>query len=106
MSEAAKDPGVTAASAPEVTAEHPPKSPIPTATPGHPDVQQIGAYRILEKIGEGGMGVIYKAEQRVPVRRVVALKVIKLGMDTKEVTRGRPRAGGRFSRWSTSRACH
>ena len=85
MAEPAKDPGVTAPSAPEVTAEHAPKSPVPTARPGHPDVQQIGAYRILEKIGEGGMGVIYKAEQRHPVRRIVALKVIKLGMDTREV---------------------
>jgi serine/threonine protein kinase len=50
---------------------------------GHPE--QIGPYRILECIGEGGMGIIYKAEQRQPVRRVVALKVIKLGMDTREV---------------------
>ena len=49
------------------------------------DPQQIGPYRVLEKIGEGGMGVIYKAEQRHPVRRVVALKVIKLGMDTRQV---------------------
>jgi serine/threonine protein kinase/tetratricopeptide (TPR) repeat protein len=47
--------------------------------------EAIGPFRILERIGEGGMGVIYKAEQRSPVRRVVALKVIKLGMDTKEV---------------------
>jgi serine/threonine protein kinase len=50
---------------------------------GHPE--QIGPYRVLECIGEGGMGIIYKAEQRQPVRRVVALKVIKLGMDTREV---------------------
>jgi len=49
------------------------------------DPQQIGPYRIIENIGEGGMGIIYKAEQRHPVRRVVALKVIKLGMDTRQV---------------------
>src|SRR5947208_3548479 len=39
-------------------------------------------YRILERIGEGGCGVVYRAEQLQPVRREVALKVIKLGMDT------------------------
>ena len=45
----------------------------------------IGPYKLLEKIGEGGFGVVFKAEQREPVRRQVAIKVIKLGMDTKEV---------------------
>ncbi|MCZ6834810.1 MAG: serine/threonine-protein kinase [Planctomycetota bacterium] len=45
----------------------------------------IDAYRILEQIGEGGMGIVYLAEQTEPVRRRVALKLIKLGMDSKEV---------------------
>jgi serine/threonine protein kinase len=45
----------------------------------------IGRYKLLEKIGEGGFGVVYVAEQKEPVRRRVALKVIKLGMDTKQV---------------------
>ena len=45
----------------------------------------IGRYRLREKIGEGGCGVVYVAEQQQPVRRRVALKVIKLGMDTKQV---------------------
>src|SRR5258708_6174947 len=47
--------------------------------------QKIGRYKILEKVGEGGCGVVYVAEQTEPVRRRVALKVIKLGMDTKQV---------------------
>ena len=46
---------------------------------------QIDRYQILEKIGEGGFGIVYSAEQRQPVRRRVALKIIKAGMDTKEV---------------------
>src|SRR5262249_50737887 len=45
----------------------------------------IGRYKLLEKIGEGGMGVVYMAEQREPVVRKVALKIIKLGMDSKQV---------------------
>ncbi|MEZ5328124.1 MAG: serine/threonine-protein kinase [Verrucomicrobiales bacterium] len=45
----------------------------------------IGPYRLLEKIGEGGFGVVYMAEQREPVVRRVALKILKLGMDTKQV---------------------
>jgi len=46
---------------------------------------RIGPYKLLQKIGEGGCGVVYMAEQEKAVRRRVALKVIKLGMDTKSV---------------------
>ncbi len=46
---------------------------------------RIGRYKLLEKIGEGGCGVVYMAEQEEPVRRRVALKIIKLGMETKSV---------------------
>src|ERR1041385_3929229 len=45
----------------------------------------IGRYKLLQQIGEGGCGTVYMAEQTAPVRRRVALKVIKLGMDTKQV---------------------
>ncbi|MFC1603476.1 protein kinase [Planctomycetota bacterium] len=45
----------------------------------------IDRYKLLEKIGEGGMAVVYMAEQAEPIRRKVALKIIKLGMDTKSV---------------------
>ena len=45
----------------------------------------IGPYKLLEQIGEGGMGVVFMAEQTQPVRRKVALKVIKPGMDTRQV---------------------
>jgi tetratricopeptide (TPR) repeat protein/sugar lactone lactonase YvrE len=47
--------------------------------------ERIGRYRLLEKIGEGGCGTVWMAEQEEPVKRQVALKVIKLGMDTQEV---------------------
>jgi hypothetical protein len=53
----------------------------PTEKPG----DAIGRYKLREQIGEGGCGVVYVAEQSEPVRRRVALKVIKLGMDTKQV---------------------
>jgi WD40 repeat protein/serine/threonine protein kinase len=45
----------------------------------------IGRFRLLEKIGEGGFGAVFVAEQKYPIKRRVALKIIKLGMDTKEV---------------------
>src|SRR5262245_48789301 len=46
---------------------------------------QIGRYKLLQQIGEGGFGVVYMAEQQQPVRRKVALKIIKPGMDTREI---------------------
>ena len=46
---------------------------------------RIGRYKLLQQIGEGGFGEVYMAEQEEPVRRKVALKIIKLGMDTKQV---------------------
>src|SRR5438067_4268124 len=45
----------------------------------------VGRYKLLQQIGEGGCGIVYMAEQEQPVRRRVALKLIKLGMDTKQV---------------------
>jgi serine/threonine protein kinase len=45
----------------------------------------IGPYKLLQQIGEGGMGIVYMAEQQKPVRRRVALKIIKPGMDSKQV---------------------
>src|SRR5206468_977933 len=46
---------------------------------------RIGPYKLLQQIGEGGMGVVYMAEQEAPVRRKVALKIIKPGMDSSQV---------------------
>ncbi|MGH7179268.1 MAG: tetratricopeptide repeat protein [Tepidisphaeraceae bacterium] len=50
-----------------------------------PALQQIGPYRVLELLGSGGFGEVYKAERRVPMRQTVAIKVIKLGFDTREI---------------------
>ena len=61
------------------------------ATRGVPPViiekpgKEIGPYKLLQQIGEGGMGSVYMAQQEKPVKRRVALKVIKAGMDSKQV---------------------
>ncbi len=64
--------------------EAPQRSPTsPGLTRVLPD--RIGPYKILDFLSEGGMGSVYLAEQEQPIRRMVVLKVVKLGMDTKEV---------------------
>src|SRR5262245_5744589 len=62
--------------APEVTTDQSPNERVGA---------QIGPYKLLQQIGEGGFGVVYMAEQLEPVRRKVALKVVKPGMDTRQV---------------------
>lgn len=59
-------------------------SPAPTPPPNERPAS-IGPYRILDELGQGGMGTVYLAEQAQPVKRRVALKLIKLGMDSKAV---------------------
>ena len=72
--------------------EHPPtglsgeaESSLPASELNENPGDRIGRYKLLEKIGEGGCGAVYMAEQQEPVRRRVALKLIKLGMDTRSV---------------------
>src|SRR5687768_3786918 len=73
------------------TVDHPP---TPDETPGLASLvgavherpgSRIGRYKLLQLIGEGGFGSVFMAEQEHPVRRRVALKIVKLGMDTKQV---------------------
>jgi eukaryotic-like serine/threonine-protein kinase len=64
---------------------NPPEESTFTAESSSGETRRIGPYRILQKLGEGGMGEVYQAEQERPVHRRVALKLIKTGMDTKEV---------------------
>ena len=70
--------------------------PGPSSPPADPDATRaplpsdqagdtIGPYRLLQKVGEGGMGEVWVAEQHDPIRRTVAVKVIKVGMDTRQV---------------------
>jgi serine/threonine protein kinase/tetratricopeptide (TPR) repeat protein len=71
-----------AASGPGPTADLPPPEPEPEVVG-----TCVGPYRLLQKLGEGGMGAVWVAEQHEPVRRRVALKVIKPGMDSAQVVR-------------------
>ena len=61
----------------------------PPSETDHPSAaqlgQMVGNYKLLEKIGDGGFGDVYMAEQREPIQRCVALKIIKQGMDTRQV---------------------
>jgi serine/threonine protein kinase len=68
-----------AVEADEVFESHPPQPALEQAG------SRIGHYHLLQRIGEGGCGVVYMAEQETPVRRKVALKIVKLGMDTRQV---------------------
>ncbi|HEU5396724.1 MAG TPA: serine/threonine-protein kinase [Verrucomicrobiae bacterium] len=63
----------------------PPRGPRPAPSPTALEFSHVGRYKLLQKIGEGGGGVVYMAEQEQPVRRRVALKILKLGMDTRSV---------------------
>src|SRR4029079_2603352 len=66
------------------------QSPVAAVTVDHQPLAEppgtvVGPYKLLEQIGEGGFGVVFMAEQQRPVRRKVALKVLKPGMDTRQV---------------------
>src|SRR5262245_13507199 len=67
---------------PALEAERPGIAEFPV---GEAPAQIIGRYKLLEKIGEGGFGEVWMAEQREPVKRRVALKIIKLGMDSRQI---------------------
>jgi serine/threonine protein kinase/Flp pilus assembly protein TadD len=79
---------LAAADAPDSLLDRPAGSPA-VATINQPTAEGpgtvIGPYKLLEQIGEGGFGVVFMAEQQQPVRRLVALKILKPGMDTRQV---------------------
>src|SRR5687768_4175886 len=52
---------------------------------GEAPAQMLGRYKLLEKIGEGGFGEVWMAEQREPIKRRIALKIIKPGMDSRQI---------------------
>ena len=70
----------------------------PPAAAGEQPGEQIGHYRLLQQIGEGGVGVVFMAGQDAPVRRRVALKVLKPGMDNEPILARPPSAKYRFQK--------
>jgi len=92
MSDDARNPGPTQPRGGEPPAPEQPAESLPasekstvTAQPGVGKASRIGPYRLIQKAGEGGMGEVWHAEQTEPIRRRVALKIIKQGMDTRQV---------------------
>ena len=78
-----KSPAIVMPSSDAVTQDQP--GAAAPAVVGEQPGDRVGSYRLLQQIGEGGVGVVFMAEQEAPVRRRVALKVLKPGMDTKSV---------------------
>jgi serine/threonine protein kinase len=83
--ECALDTPVASPAVPAVPAVFPPSASKALRSDEDAPGTIIGRYKLLEKVGEGGFGAVYVAEQREPVKRRVALKIIKLGMDTRQV---------------------
>jgi serine/threonine protein kinase len=69
----------------EFLEQAPPEIKAQNTLPGEKAGDRVGRYKLLQQIGEGGCGVVFMAEQEEPVRRKVAIKIVKPGMDTKAV---------------------
>src|SRR6266446_3122459 len=69
----------------EFLEQAPPEVKAQATVPGEKPGDRVGRYKLLQQIGEGGCGVVFMAEQEEPVRRKVAIKIVKPGMDTKTV---------------------